>query len=110
MTICHSSDSTFNHDLREEGYTIVNFWAPWCGPCRMFAPELEAYDLDEREEVRILKLNVDEHAETASTFGVMSLPTTILFKDRQPVDKKIGMMPKETLADWVSANITRLGR
>lgn len=104
MTICHSSDSTFNHDLRNEGHTLVNFWAPWCGPCRMFAPVLEAYDSDRRDDVRILKINVNENEETASYFGVMSLPTTILFKDGKPIDKKIGFMSKEALAGWISAN------
>ncbi|MEF3301687.1 thioredoxin [Paenibacillus sp. GYB003] len=104
MTVCHSSDSTFRHDMRKEGYTIVNFWAPWCSPCQLFAPVLEAYDSDRRDDVRIVKINVDENAETASFFGVMSLPTTLLFKDGKPVDKKIGYMSKEALTKWVSAN------
>jgi len=88
MPICHSTDNKFHQDLRKEGYTIVNFWAPWCGPCRMFAPVLEAYDAKRQEDVGILKINVDEYPETANLFGVMSLPTTILFMDGKPINNE----------------------
>jgi len=101
--ICHSTDSTFKSDLRNEGLTLVNFWAPWCSPCRMFTSVLEDYDANRQDDVRIVKINVDENAETAPFLGVMSLPTTILFKDGKPVDKKIGYMSKEALAGWVSS-------
>ena len=104
MTICHSTTRTFNNDLQNEGLTIVNFWAPWCGPCQMFAPVIKTYDMEKGDDVRILKVNVDENAEIASFFRVMSLPTTILFKDRKPINKKIGFMSEETLTMWVSAN------
>jgi len=62
--ICHSTDSTFNSDLRNEGLTLVNFWATWCSPCRMFASVLEDYDATRQDDVRIIKINVDENAET----------------------------------------------
>ncbi|WP_409346141.1 thioredoxin [Paenibacillus sp. MBLB4367] len=101
--ICHSTDSTFKHDLSNEGLTLVNFWASWCSPCRKFASVLEDYDASRRGDVRIVKINVDENEETASLFGVMSLPTTILFKNGKPVDKQIGYMPKDVLAGWVAA-------
>ncbi|WP_088835304.1 thioredoxin [Paenibacillus tyrfis] len=101
--ICHSTDSTFKQDLRSEGLTLVNFWATWCSPCRMFGSVLEEYDATRQDDVRIIKMNVDENEETSSFFGVMSLPTTILFKDGKPVDKKIGYMPKEVLAGWVAS-------
>lgn len=104
MAICHSTNRTFKHDLRNKGLSIVNFWAPWCGPCQMFAPVLEVYDSKRRDDVRILKVNVDENAEIASFFGVMSLPTTILFKDGKPINKKIGFMSEDALAGWMSAN------
>ncbi|GKS13205.1 thioredoxin [Paenibacillus chitinolyticus] len=103
--ICHSTDHTFNNDLRSEGLTLVNFWATWCSPCRMLAPVLEDFDATRRDDVKIVKINVDENAETASFYGVMSLPTTILFKDGKPVNKQIGYMSQEALAGWVSANV-----
>ncbi|WP_289139879.1 thioredoxin [uncultured Brevibacillus sp.] len=102
--ICHSTDSTFTNDVRSEGLTLVNFWAPWCGPCRMFGSVLEDYDTTQREDVRIVKINVDEHEQVSSHYGVMSLPTTILFKDGKPVDKEIGYMSKVALTAWVSSN------
>lgn len=88
--ICHSTDNTFKQDLRSEGLTLVNFWATWCSPCRMFGSVLEEFDVTRQDDVRILKINVDENEETAAFFGVMSLPTTILFKNGKPIDKKIG--------------------
>jgi thioredoxin 1 len=70
----------------------------------MFAPVLEVYDWEQQDDIRILKVNVDENPEIASFFGVMSLPTTILFKDGRPINKKIGFMSEEALVGWVSAN------
>lgn len=71
----------------------------------MFASILEDFDATQRDDVRIVKLDVDENADTAAFYGVMSLPTTILFKDGKPVDKKIGFMHQVALAGWVSANV-----
>ncbi|MBB6669503.1 thioredoxin [Cohnella nanjingensis] len=103
MTIQHTTDSTFQSDLQSEGFTIVNFWAPWCGPCRMFAPILEAFDQEGR--AKIVKVNVDENAETAARFGVMSIPATILFKNGKAIDKEIGYLPVEGLRQFVARNL-----
>ncbi|MCG7407104.1 thioredoxin [Paenibacillus sp. ACRRX] len=101
MTICHSTDSTFKSDLQNDGFTLVNFWAPWCGPCRAFAPILEGFDQEYRKSVRVLKVNVDEHPDISSHYGVMSLPTTILFKDGEPIDKMIGAVPIDKLKQFI---------
>ncbi|MEC0093933.1 thioredoxin [Paenibacillus macquariensis] len=103
--ICHTTDTTFKTDLQSEGFTIVNFWAPWCGPCRMFGPILEEYDSEKQDDVRILKANVDECAETGSQFGIMTIPTTILFKNGKAIDKEIGVLSKEGLKQFISSNI-----
>ncbi|WP_088835319.1 thioredoxin [Paenibacillus tyrfis] len=102
MTIYHTKDSAFKSDLQSEGFTLVNFWAPWCGPCRSFAPILEAFDLEPKNEAKILKVNVDESPETAAQFGIMSIPTTILFKNGDPIDKVIGVLSVEGLKQFIS--------
>lgn len=101
MTICHTTDTTFTQDLQSEGLTLVNFWATWCGPCRMFGTILEAFD-QESNEVRILKVNVDEYADTAAQFGIMSIPTTILFKDGQAIGRLNGAVPLEELKKFIA--------
>ena len=102
MAISHTTDSTFKQDLLSEGLTLVNFWAPWCGPCRMFAPILEAFDREYGHEVKVLKANVDEQAEMAAHFGIMSIPTTILFKDSQPISKMNGAVGIEGLKQFIA--------
>ncbi|WGU96504.1 thioredoxin [Paenibacillus dendritiformis] len=101
MTIYNVTDATFHKEL-QAGLTLVNFWAPWCGPCRMFAPILEAYDAIGNDDVKLLKVNVDENAETAAHFGIMGIPATILFKNGEAVDKKVGVMSLEGLKAFVS--------
>lgn len=98
------TDATLKNELQSEGLTIVNFWAPWCGPCRMFAPVLEAYDAEGNNQVKILKVNVDECVQTAAFFGIMSIPATIIFKDGEAVDKEIGVMSVEGLKQFIARN------
>ncbi len=97
MAIQQATDQTFD-SLTKSGVVLVDFWAPWCGPCRMIAPVLEELDQEMGDKVSIVKLNVDENPETATKYGVMSIPTLILFKDGEIVDKVIGFQPKEALA------------
>ncbi|GKS15111.1 thioredoxin [Paenibacillus chitinolyticus] len=105
MAIYHATDASFKNDLQNEGLTLVNFWATWCGPCRMFAPIIEAYDAEGTNAAKILKANVDECPETASEFGIMSIPTTILFKNGQPADKKVGPMSQTQLKQFVENHL-----
>ena len=76
---------------------LVDFWATWCGPCRMLSPVVEEVSREHENELTVGKVNVDDCPELAQKFGVMSIPTLILFKDGQPVDKRIGYMPKNEL-------------
>jgi thioredoxin 1 len=91
------TDSNFQAEVIESDKpTLVDFWAPWCGPCRVVAPVLEEI-AQERDDLRIVKLNVDENQRTAAQFGVLSIPTMILFKNGQPAKTIIGAYPKKKL-------------
>lgn len=105
MAITHTTDQTFATDVEAGGTVLVDFWAPWCGPCRMIAPVLDQLDEELGDKVKITKLNVDENPETASRFGVMSIPTLLLFKDGQVVDKIVGAGPKEMFENMLKKHI-----
>ncbi|HST56604.1 MAG TPA: thioredoxin [Solirubrobacteraceae bacterium] len=91
------TDTNFHAEVIESDTPVlVDFWAPWCGPCRVVAPVLEEI-AGEREDLRIVKLNVDENQQTAASFQVLSIPTLILFKGGQPVKTVVGAYPKKKL-------------
>jgi thioredoxin 1 len=91
------TDSSFQADVIESDTTVlVDFWAPWCGPCRVVGPVLEEIAA-ERDDLKIVKLNVDENQQTAANFQVLSIPTMIVFKGGEPVKKVIGAYPKKKL-------------
>ncbi|WP_025685435.1 thioredoxin [Paenibacillus maysiensis] len=102
MAIVSVSDQSFNAEVEGTGIVLVDFWAPWCGPCKMIAPILEDLASEVGDSVKIAKVNVDENPESASRFGVMSIPTLIVFKDGQPVDKVVGLNSKEALKSMLA--------
>lgn len=104
MAITNVSDQNFSQETRE-GLVLVDFWAPWCGPCKMIAPVLEELDQEIGDKVKIVKLNVDENQETAGQYGVMSIPTLIVFKNGEVVDKAVGYQPKEALAELLNKHM-----
>jgi thioredoxin 1 len=91
------TDATFEGEVLEsETPVLVDFWAPWCGPCRMVSPILEEIN-GEREDLRVVKLNVDDNQVTAVRYEVLSIPTMILFKDGEIAKKLIGAQPKQRI-------------
>ena len=110
MALPEITDSNFQAEVVESATpTLVDFWAPWCGPCRMVGPVLEQIDA-ERDDMRVVKLNVDDNQQTAAKFGVMSIPTMILFKNGQPVQQIVGAQPKPRIESALNDALTRLGR
>lgn len=101
MAITDVNDKNFAQETGE-GLVLVDFWAPWCGPCKMIAPVLEELDGELSDTVKIVKLNVDDNQETAGKYGVMSIPTLLLIKDGNVVDQVVGFQPKEALAELVN--------
>ncbi|MEN0589147.1 thioredoxin [Kurthia gibsonii] len=104
MAIVYSTDESFQQDVAE-GVVLVDFWATWCGPCKMIAPVLEELDADLDGKATIVKVDVDQNQETAAQFGIMSIPTLLVFKDGKPVDKIVGFHPKEALADLLAKHM-----
>jgi thioredoxin len=84
---------------------VVDFWAEWCGPCRMISPALEEIASELDGKVKIAKLNIDENPQTAVKYGVRSIPTLILFKNGEPASMQVGAAPKGRLADWIKGAI-----
>ncbi|MCM3596454.1 thioredoxin [Metabacillus idriensis] len=101
MAITNVTDQTFTAET-SEGVVLADFWAPWCGPCKMIAPVLEELDQELGDKVKIVKLDVDENQETAGKYGVMSIPTLLVFKNGEVVDKTVGFQSKEALADLLN--------
>jgi thioredoxin 1 len=104
MAITHATDQTFSNETGS-GTVLVDFWAPWCGPCKMIAPVLEELDTEIGDKVKIVKVDVDENPQSAGQFGIMSIPTLLILKDGEVVDKVVGFQPKEALAEKLEQHI-----
>ena len=102
MATAKTSDASFQADvLGAAEPVVVDFWAEWCGPCRMIGPALEEISDEMQGRVRIVKLNVDENPATAAKFGVRSIPTLMIFKDGQLAAQKVGAASKSELSRWI---------
>ncbi|MEP1444048.1 MAG: thioredoxin [Hyphomicrobiales bacterium] len=100
------TDASFEQEvINSDTPVVVDFWAEWCGPCKMIGPSLEEISDEMSDNVKIVKVNIDENNETAIKYGVRSIPTMIMFKDGAPVDTKVGAAPKSDLAKWIGASV-----
>lgn len=104
-TITVSTDNFEQEVLQSDVPVLVDFWAPWCGPCKMIAPVLEQLAADYAGKLKIAKVNVEEHGELAGKYGVQSIPNLVLFKAGSAVASKIGAVPKPDLVSFIDENL-----
>jgi thioredoxin 1 len=105
-SIVHTSDATFDKDvLKSDKPVLLDFWAEWCGPCKMIAPILDEIAGEYQDRVKIAKLNIDENPQTPHKFGIRGIPTLILFKNGTVEAQKVGAVTKSQLAAFLDSNL-----
>jgi thioredoxin 1 len=103
--IIHSNDADFTKDVLEsEKPVLVDFWAPWCGPCKAIAPILDTISEKYAEQLQVAKINVDENKQTPQKFGIRGIPALFLFQKGQLVSQKVGSVSQATLLNWLKEN------
>ncbi|HEC76773.1 MAG TPA: thioredoxin [Thermoplasmatales archaeon] len=100
-----ATDENFDEIISKYKMVVVDFWAPWCGPCRMVAPVIEKLAKEMKDEVVFAKLNTDENNKIAMRYRIMSIPTLIIFKDGKMADRLVGALPADMLRDWIERHI-----
>jgi thioredoxin 1 len=105
-SVMEISDSNFDQEvMKSDKLTVVDFWAPWCGPCKMIAPVLDELSKDYDGKVKFTKVNVDENPSTASSFGIRGIPTVVFVKNGEVVDQVVGAVPKSELEKAINESL-----
>jgi thioredoxin 1 len=100
------TDGTFESEvLKSDKLVLVDFWAPWCGPCRVIGPILAEIASEQEDQIKVVKVNIDDNQRYAMKLGVMSVPTMVVFKDGTPVDKFVGAYPKRGILERVGRHL-----
>jgi thioredoxin 1 len=106
MAVSKVSDADFESEVLKSGSpVVVDFWAEWCGPCRAIGPALEEISGSLGNKVKIVKLNVDENPRTAQKYGIMSIPTLMIFKNGELASRQVGAAPKAKLEQWITKEV-----
>ena len=105
MALLHFTEEGFDKALQQPGLLVADFWADWCGPCKMLGPVIEQLAADYDGKVVVGKVNVDDEPELAQRYAIMSIPTVMFFKDGELIDKKIGVMPPQEFVKVIEANL-----
>ena len=107
MVMSVSDDSFEKEVLQSTTPVLIDFWAEWCGPCKMLAPIIDEISLALGGKVKILKMNIDENPNIPSSLGIRSIPTMMLFKDGKQIASKVGVLPKNSIQEWIDSSLVK---
>lgn len=107
MALNYATDQTFNDEVvNHKGLAVVDFWAEWCGPCRMIGPVFDALSKEYEGKIKFVKVNIDENPDTPMRFGIRSIPTLLIFKDGKVIKNQVGALSQTAMDSWLKESLT----